>query len=79
MEEEFYTDDWPENASMDSDFDSDLKRLLIVCKKITSTVTKAYFPQLFDELVEAVENMEVWYEHTDDPRENGWVDSKGRP
>ena len=48
MEEEF---EWPENASMDSDFDSDLKRLLIVCKKITNTVPKAFFPQLFDELV----------------------------
>jgi hypothetical protein len=69
-----YPPDYQEN-----DFDSDLRRLLTVCKKITQTVPKAYFPQLFDELVNATDVVEVWYEHSDDPRENGWVDDQGRP
>ena len=32
----------------------------------------------YDALSEAIANVEVWGEN-DDPRQNGWVDSKGRP
>jgi hypothetical protein len=79
MDENFDYDDYPPDAKFVSDFDSDIYELISVCKKITQTVPKAYFPQLFDELVNATDNVEVWYEHDDNPKANGWVDSKGRP
>jgi hypothetical protein len=79
MDENFDYDDYPPDAKFVSDFDSDIYELISVCKKITQTVPKAYFPQLFDDLLNATDAVEAWYENTDDPRENGWVDDKGRP
>ena len=72
-------DEYPDDVLWEPDFDSDLRRLLTICNLITQTVPKAYFPQLFDDLLNATDAVEAWYENTDDPRENGWVDDKGRP
>ena len=83
MTEDFYTDDYPP-AIAESDYDNDLKHLIAVCKKITQHVPENYFKfdsinNLFKDLLNATDAVEAWYENTDDPRENGWVDDKGRP
>ena len=84
VEYEAWLNECYKESETEPDFDKDLKRLLEICKKINQSVPDRFFAfksinDLFRELLIATNVVEAWYENTDDPRENGWVDSKGRP
>ena len=62
-------------------FDFDVRNLVAKAEQWLEMQRIGYFqvPDATEELQKAVEAVKAWYEETDDPSKNGWVDSKGRP
>ena len=59
-------------------FDNDVKRLVALCNKLTQGGF-ILGDNNHEALVNAADAVEAWFDETDDPRANGWVDDKGRP
>ncbi len=67
-----------DQQAMDDDaaFNSDVKRLLRAATAALKTMPRD--SHAFENLRDAIEQVEPWFD-SDDPRDMGWVDARGRP
>ena len=57
-------------------YNADIKRLL---REVLNTLKANPNLSNYDALEEAAQDVEEWFENSDDPKENGWVGSNGLP
>lgn len=75
-ENHFDTDEQISAAMGDAEaFDHDIKRLL---RAVNEVLRHGMEANRRERLVDAAADVEAWFE-TNDPRDMGWVDDRGRP
>lgn len=70
------SNDWDVSMSEEDQFNSDVRRLMVAANAALQELPQGSFS--YGRLRDALEQLEPWFE-SNDPRDMGWVDDRGRP